>query len=97
MQSYWKPVWVATVVSRQEPGKNFALKVPGPQFHAVIAPLATTGINTIVPFASALIPCAVTWIAPIVLVLTLATYLDVEVEDSQPQFPAVGNEAALLV
>ena len=39
-----------------------------------------------------MVVAAKTEIAPLLLVWTFVTYLDVAVEDSQPQLPAVGNE-----
>lgn len=42
-------------------------------------------------------PVAVTMMPPVSSVATDLTYLEVGVELSQPQFPAVGKLAALLV
>ena len=87
----------ATVVSRQEPGKYFWLTVPGPQSHALMAAPETTGTSNIVPLAPVAMACEVTRIAPVLLVSILATYFEEEAEDSQPQPPATGREAPLLV
>ena len=88
------------VASRQEPGRNFGGIEPGPQSHPVTEFDVITGVRIIV-VASMLVspvPCTVTLTEPILLVETSCTYFVAPAPDtSQPQLPAVGNEAALLV
>ena len=94
------PVVAATVVSLQEPGRNLELISPGPHFQSLIVPVPATMVGTknmVLPsIAGSPKPVAVTRIAPFSLVETFATYFDVDVEDSQPQPPPAGKEAALL-
>lgn len=89
------------MVSRQEPGKYFGGMVAlGPHSHALTEVPATGGTTSGDRITAAVVGMTVapnaevasTWIAPLSFVETLATYLDVLVEDSQPQLPAVGSE-----
>lgn len=88
------------MVSLHEPGRNLELMVPGPHFQSLMVPLAVTIVGTKYMVLSSIAvspkPVAVTWIAPFSLVAIFFTYLDVDVDDSQPQPPPAGKEAALL-
>lgn len=93
------------MVSRQEPGKYFAGNVLlGPQSHAATEAPATkvvAGAKTTAAVVGMIVApnceLANTAIAPLLLVATLATYLEVVTEDSQPQLPAVGREPVCAV
>ena len=96
-----KVPWVDTVVSRQEPGRYLAgIVLLGPQFHAATEVPASGGRTLGARITAAVVGMTVapnaevayTAIAPLLLVVTLATYLELDVEDSHPQLPAVGSE-----
>lgn len=80
----------------QDPGRYLVLMVPGLHLHSytcapaseavlMTAPEALYGVKVIVPPEISVMPVAVTVTTPASLVSTLATYLDVCEELSQPQ------------
>ena len=92
------------MVSRQEPGRNFGGIVEfGPHNQAEIGvPAAAAALGAKITAAVAgiavvMVLAANTEIAPLLLVCTLVTYLEVAVDDSQPQLPAVGNDPVCAV
>lgn len=100
LQLFAQPVCAATVVSRHEPGRYFAgIVLLGPQSQALTEVPATGGVTSGAKITAAVVgileliaAVARISIAPLALVATVATYLEVDTDDSQPHLPAAGRE-----